>query len=162
MIEFDLLNDDINVLIQKLEEEKNKEITNFKNAIYDLALYGRNKANQNANAMVSGEEREDSSDNQLKRIRETKYTVSYLIYNPNDNATYAEFGTGLVGFISPYSHPTLSWKYDVNNHYEWGWYYTIGNGKKWTMGIPSQPFYFISSEELENECQEFIAKRLRR
>lgn len=161
MIEFDLFSNDIIELIPVLENEKNKIILDFKKAMYYLAMYGREKTINNATLMVNGEELADSMNNQLRKVRETKNTVEFSIYNPTQNATYAEFGTGLVGFIQPYIHPTLSWKYDVNNHYEFGWYYTKDNQRKWSKGIPSQPFYFMSGEELERESIEFIKSRIR-
>lgn len=49
-------------------------------------------------------------------------TNTWQIINLDDRATYAEFGTGLVGSNSPHARANdNSYAYDVNNHGEEGW-----------------------------------------
>lgn len=77
-------------------------------------------------------------------------------------AVYVEFGTGARGKEG--SHPLsgeLGYDYDINNHGEEGWfYYNSETGKSgWTTGMPSRPFMYETTKELELICFK-IAKEV--
>lgn len=82
-----------------------------------------------------------------------------IIFTDCAHACYVEFGTGVVGSGNP--HPTLPWEYDVNGHGENGWYYyDTDSGKvRFTKGLPSRPFMYETSRELEKKAIE-IAKEV--
>lgn len=72
-------------------------------------------------------------------------------------AAYVEIGTGIVGSANP--HPTMPWAYNVNNH-EKGWvYYDERRGQfRFTSGMPSRPFMYLTAQQLQREAGE-IAKQ---
>ena len=98
-------------------------------------------------------------------LREKKMQYLYkegnkgIIFTDCAHACYVEFGTGVVGSANP--HPTLPWEYDVNGHGENGWYYyDTDSGKvRFTKGLPSRPFMYETSRELEKKAIE-IAKEV--
>ena len=78
-----------------------------------------------------------------------------VIFTDCSYAAYVEFGTGIVGAISP--HPTMPWAYDVNGHGEDGWhYYDERSGQwRWTKGKESRPFMYLAARELRDELVKF-------
>ena len=74
---------------------------------------------------------------------------SGIIFTGCDHAAYVEFGTGVVGQRDP--HPTMPWAYDVNGHGEDGWYYWDDGRKRWTKGMPSRPYMYITANVLAKE-----------
>lgn len=77
-----------------------------------------------------------------------------IIFTDCLHAAYVEFGTGIRGSASP--HPTLPWEYDVNGHGEDGWYYyDAEQGRvRFTKGMPSRPFMYETSKDLERRAVE--------
>lgn len=62
----------------------------------------------------------------------------------SDHADYVEFGTGIVGALSPHPKPD-GWTYDTNGHGSAGWfYYDAAHKLHWTAGVPSRPFMYES------------------
>jgi len=82
-----------------------------------------------------------------------------IIFTNCGHAAFVEFGTGVVGAGSP--HPTMPWQYDVNEHGEAGWvYYDEKQGRfRWTKGIPSRPYMYLTARQLE-ERVEAIAREV--
>lgn len=80
-----------------------------------------------------------------------------IIFTNCGHAAFVEFGTGIVGEGSP--HPTMPWAYDVNEHGEAGWvYYDENQGRfRWTKGMPSRPYMYLTARQLEERVME-IAK----
>ena len=75
----------------------------------------------------------------------------WLIYTGCEWAPYVEFGTGLVGSQNPHPDTGLaSWKYDVNEHGEAGWFYFREGEWHWTKGMPSRPFMYETARDLRN------------
>lgn len=66
------------------------------------------------------------------------------------HAAYVEFGTGIVGSMSP--HPTLPWIYDINAHSFDGWTYFKNGQFHWTAGQPAKPFMHNTAQQLANEA----------
>lgn len=76
----------------------------------------------------------------------------WIIYTDCPWAKFVEFGTGMVGKNNP--HPDTSivgWKYDVNEHGEYGWHYFRDGAWHWTKGMPSRPFMYETAAELRQE-----------
>ena len=77
-----------------------------------------------------------------------------IIFTNCGHAAFVEFGTGVVGAGSP--HPTMPWQYDVNAHGEAGWvYYDEKQGRfRWTKGMPSRPYMYLTAKQLEEKVVE--------
>lgn len=82
-----------------------------------------------------------------------------IIFTKCTHACFVEFGTGVKGANSP--HPTKPWLYDTNEHGEDGWYYydTELGRIRFTKGMPSRPFMYETTKELEQKAVE-IAKEV--
>lgn len=74
---------------------------------------------------------------------------SGIIFTGCDHAAYVEFGTGVVGQQSP--HPTMPWQYDVNGHGQAGWHYYDEGRMRWTKGMPSRPYMYLTASALAKE-----------
>ena len=84
----------------------------------------------------------------------------WYIYTDCPWAAYVEFGTGIVGAENPHPDTSIaSWKYDVNEHGEKGWFYFKDDEWHWTKGMPSRPFMFETAQELA-EIVPRIAKEV--
>lgn len=77
-----------------------------------------------------------------------------IIFTDCGHAAFVEFGTGVVGAASP--HPTMPWEYDVNQRGEKGWvYYDEKQGRfRWTKGMPSRPYMYLTAQQLEERVME--------
>ena len=77
-----------------------------------------------------------------------------IIFTDCGHAAFVEFGTGVVGAASP--HPTMPWQYDVKQHGEKGWvYYDEKLGRfRWTKGMPSRPYMYLTARQLEERVSE--------
>lgn len=84
------------------------------------------------------------------------YVVSSAPYS-----AYVEFGTGIVGEMSP--HPdagSFGWAYDVNQHGDLGWWFQDSDGEwHWTAGMISRPFMYETAREL-NDLAGPVAKEV--
>ena len=98
---------------------------------------------------------EIKSNNVIERIGVTHYKIK----NHSEEATYAEFGTGVIGEGTPYPNNDFGWEYDVNEHGEKGWRYIGVDGSLvHTLGYPAFATYYISFNELKDDLDD-IAKR---
>lgn len=141
--------------IEELLYYKNKVRLSEEQSVLKLITEGEVLAKENAKSLINGEGLEEA-------ISQTTSFVSGnsgKIANTSPKATYAEFGTGIVGKSSP--HPNnLGWVYDVNKHGEKGWWFPTNNpslisktGKNgsswgWTKGNESQPFMWETAKQL--------------
>ncbi len=77
-----------------------------------------------------------------------------IIFTDCGHAAFVCFGTGIKGEQSP--HPTMPWEYDVNEHGEKGWvYYDEKQGRfRWTKGMPSRPYMYLTARQLEERVGE--------
>ena len=77
-----------------------------------------------------------------------------IIFTNCGHAAFCEFGTGVVGAASP--HPTMPWEYDINSRGEKGWvYYDEKQGRfRWTKGMPSRPYMYLTARQLEERVVE--------
>lgn len=84
------------------------------------------------------------------------------IYNVNEQATYGEFGTGIVGANSE-KHPTnATWEHDVNGHGTKGWVYMTESGYRWTKGEPAHKVYWIASQRLKKRLARIMKEEIER
>lgn len=73
----------------------------------------------------------------------------WIVFTDCEWAPYVEFGTGIIGMENPHPNPSLaSWKYDVNEHGEKGWFYFKDGEWHWTKGLPSRPFMYETARDL--------------
>lgn len=79
---------------------------------------------------------------------------------------FNEMGTGIVGSKNPHPSPQdafKSWKYDVNEHGEKGWYYPKGDGTRgWTKGLPSRHMFFNAFEDIKGEIGDIVNVEIRK
>ena len=86
----------------------------------------------------------------------------YTIYNTNQQATYGEFGTGIVGLNSD-KHPTITtWDHDVNEHGNKGWVYMTDSGYRWTKGEPAHKVYWKASQRLKRRLARIMKEEIER
>lgn len=78
--------------------------------------------------------------------------AEYIVYTDCPWAQFVEFGTGIVGDENQHPYADVfNWKYDVNEHGEYGWWYwndTEGEWR-WTKGMPSRPFMYETAMQLQ-------------
>lgn len=100
----------------------------------------------------------------------SKYGAVFAVVADSEHAVFVEFGTGQRGEDKPYPYPLpngISWDYNVGKtirqNPETGRYYWFYPGKdgKWhyTEGMPSRPFMYQTSLELQKEVVK-IAKEI--
>lgn len=151
--------------IKKLELE-------FQNAAHDtvkdFTTKGLEIINEKANMLVqphedvSGEEALNNIGNVLSLGKEVS---TARIENNNERAAFIEFGTGMVGMNQPHPTPNVvNWEYYKESIYKkeyegkLGWWY----GSKFREGIPSMPFMYMGSIEIEKQIKEWFGKNLDR
>lgn len=79
---------------------------------------------------------------------------------------FNEMGTGITGLNNPHPNPSeafKSWKYDVNEHGEKGWYYPKDDGSYgWTKGLSSRHMFFDSFNEIKKEIGDIVNVEIRK
>lgn len=92
---------------------------------------------------------------------ETNGNVGHVVSSAPHSA-FCEFGTGIRGASSPHPNPGLvSWRYDVNEHGEEGWWYLGDDGNwHWTAGMPSRPYMYNTANELRQKAGEIVKEVL--
>lgn len=84
----------------------------------------------------------------------------WIIFTGCEWAPFVEFGTGIIGSDNPHPDTGLAnWKYDVNEHGEYGWYYYKEGEWHWTKGMPSRPFMYETGRDLRKIVPK-IAKEI--
>jgi len=154
--------------IDELIKHRDKLIQNQDKIVSRLVYDGVVMAKGNANAMVLGENTDDAIQGTNGEVNGSEGRI----YNNTQGATYAEFGTGIVGSQSP--HPALSgWIYDVNEHGEKGWWFPTNDGRYikkkdkngqgwgWTKGTASQPFMWETAKRLRAITPDTVSKILK-
>lgn len=73
-------------------------------------------------------------------------------------ALYVEYGTGIVGEMTPNDNPegNVEWEYDIHEHRESGWWYfsnADGFGRfRWTKGMPARPYMYNTLRWLQENA----------
>lgn len=150
---FDPFKDSPLELIEFLENNQNK-MEEFESRLHTAVAEDLvTNIKVNAQSMVGSHSSMDSqSESEISRTmsavrdnNEIEYTSpnETKVFNTEEEATYAEFGTGMIGSSSPHPLGGLGWEYDVNSHGERGWRY-IGVGGKLvsTKGYPAFSNYY--------------------
>lgn len=100
----------------------------------------------------------------------SKFGAAFAVVTDSDHAAFVEFGTGSKGEDKPYPYPLpegVSWDYNVGKTIRqnattgaYYWFYP-GNDGLWhyTEGMPSRPFMYLTSLELQKEVVK-IAKEV--
>lgn len=137
--------------LKYFEEMKPGLKAKSKNIVSKAADYALRKAQSNAPSSIAD-----------TLYKQTYGNVKAIVASTADFATYIEFGTGVVGMGTPHPQPSSvepnGWVYDVNAHGEAGWKYIGKDGKlHWTKGVPSKPFMYQATKDLENQLSS-IAK----
>lgn len=99
----------------------------------------------------------------------TEHGAIFAVVADDESAVFVEFGTGIVGQKSPYPYPFpdgVKWEYASGKTIRrladgrYGWFYQDDNGDWWfTEGMPSRPFLYNTSLELQKEVVK-IAKEI--
>ena len=76
-----------------------------------------------------------------------------IIFTDCGHAAFVEFGTGVVGLQNQHPFMNLVTGFDVNEHGEKGWvYYDEKQGRfRWTKGMPSRPYMYLTARQLEEK-----------
>lgn len=145
-IKLSLNGSDIDYALKATQEYKKKVKKYGEKLTKALTEQGVSLAQQNAsymNVYDSGE---------LVNGIDSKYSggKGYIVSNAAHSA-FCEFGTGIVGAMSPHPDPIPGWEYDVNEHGESGWWYYDDKGKRhWTKGMPSRPYMYDTVRMLKD------------
>lgn len=79
---------------------------------------------------------------------------------------FNEMGTGITGANSPHPSPSenfKSWKYDVNEHGEKGWYYPKEDSTYgWTKGLPSRHMFYDAFNDIKDEIGDIVEVELQK
>ena len=77
-----------------------------------------------------------------------------------------EMGTGITGSNNPHPNPSpqfQSWRYDVNEHGEKGWYYPKDDGTYgWTKGLPSRHMFYDTFNDIKDEIGDIVEVELQK
>lgn len=78
-----------------------------------------------------------------------------------DYAVFVEFGTGIVGAVSPHPAPK-NWQYDVNSHGDAGWWYydQKQDRLRWTKGQAASAFVYKTLEFMKKEAAGILKVNL--
>ena len=118
-----------------------------------LFLYETIVANCNNNGIIN-------HTNEIKWSYDEK-TNTGKVYTNDNVIIFNEMGTGITGSNNPHPNPSKefsSWKYDVNNHGEKGWYYPKEDGTfGWTKGLPSRHMFYDAFNTIRPLLKENIA-----
>ena len=88
----------------------------------------------------------------------TKETVIFYIVADSEHAAFVEFGTGQMGEEAPYPYPLpegVEWNYNSGKTIfeispgNYGWFYPRDGKWYFTQGMPSRPFLYETSLELQ-------------
>ena len=101
--------------------EADKLVRDVQDSVIELEPYMRGNMESVAYTSVKEDDRKALMDNRF-RYRRTKYTGTIQMINDNEQATYAEYGYGIVGGSRPYQHgdifggdSAIGWKgYDLD------------------------------------------------
>ena len=79
-----------------------------------------------------------------------------IIFTNCGHCAFVEFGTGVVGLHNQHPFMNLVTGFDVNKHGEKGWvYYDEKQGRfRWTKGMPSRPYMYLTARQLEERVGE--------
>ena len=79
-----------------------------------------------------------------------------IIFTDCGHCAFVEFGTGVVGLHNQHPFMNLVTGFDVNKHGEKGWvYYDEKQGRfRWTKGMPSRPYMYLTARQLEERVGE--------
>ncbi|MDD3230629.1 MAG: HK97 gp10 family phage protein [Oscillospiraceae bacterium] len=77
-------------------------------------------------------------------------------------AVFVEYGTGIVGELSPHPQPAAGWTYDSNGHGESGWTYYDERANQYfhTKGQPANAFVWKTVQYLKQRAKELAQNEL--
>lgn len=88
----------------------------------------------------------------------TKGTAIFYVVADSDHAAFIEFGTGQLGMEGSYPYPFpdgVQWNYNTGKTIfeispgQYGWFYQRDGQWYFTQGMPSRPFMYETSMELQ-------------
>lgn len=112
-------------LAKDIELEAQNLVRSVQDSVIELEPYMRGNMESVAYTSVKEDDRKALMDNKF-RYRRTKYTGTIQMVNDNEQATYAEYGYGIVGGSQPYQNgdifggdSAIGWKgYDLDSRYK--------------------------------------------
>ena len=149
MKEYDIFTGGLDLLKKDIEGMKSAINKSNDEYIIEMVKDTFTFIGEEASKIKTYEERNDALNMNVVKDLTIGKKASALIVNTSQNATYAEYGTGIVGSKTPHTDPVMAWTYDMNNHgYSGWWYRSIAGVPTFTIGIPSQPFMFLTAQRL--------------
>lgn len=170
--DFNLLNGEVNDLIKHLEEQK-KKVKKFESELtkeYTKTLKKQVEGSAheiagmfNGAETVSGDLNRTIHSVRNFNVIDEVSTNHHKLYNSTQEATYAEFGTGVIGSRTPYVKHDIGWEYDVNEHGEGGWLFMGDSGRLIrSKGYPAFSTYYNSFETTKQHIPSISKKVFRR
>ena len=165
---FDLFKGDLGKLKEHLELEKLKVSKFESKVINDVAQDLLNNIQKNAQVIGGLSSTDDveltrtmdsvADFNEIENLGNNHVRVS----NSTQEATYAEFGTGMIGEESPHALNGLGWVYDINSHGERGWRFIGQSGRLvHTLGYPAFSTYHNSFLETKSNLQKIANETMK-
>jgi len=160
-ISMSLSTESIDQAIRKVRELQRKLEKCCNDLIRELTTQGETVAKINVmsmNAVLTG-----ALEESIKGVYNARSRTG-VIFTAVPYAVYVEYGTGIVGEMSPNDNPEgeIEWEYDVNNHRDSGWWYYAsidGVAKfRWTKGMPARPFMYNTLRWLQQNAPDVAAR----
>ena len=158
----------LNELIKDLELEAQHLATSAQDSVFELEPYMQGSMQTFASQSIKDDDRQALMDNKFMRTR-TKYRGKLTMVNDNQQATYAEYGYGIVGKQEPYQNgeifggdSAIGWKgYDLDSRYK------DNEDRHWwhkgmmMWGFTQTPAFFKTFMFLLNDGQKIIGEKIR-
>lgn len=148
----DLFSDGLKNLREIIEYEQQRVLDAGVKMMDDVERDAIPTIQKNANSMVTHDYEAYKAVHNFNEVLRTSL-LEVMVLNNHQQATYSEYGTGIIGSHAPHVDPKMTWEYDVNEHGFRGWRYKTEGGQ-WvhTRGLPSTPVFYISSLEIMGDC----------
>jgi hypothetical protein len=155
-------------LAKDMEQEVERLKYSTMISVMELAPIMRDEMETVANTSIKEDDRKALVDNHF-RTKTTKHTFKLQMINDNQQATYAEYGYGIVGGSQPYQNgdifggdAKIGWKgYDLDSyhkdHYERFWWHK--GMMMW--GFTQTPAFFKTYMFLLSNGQRIIGEKIR-
>lgn len=145
--------------IARLERYQKSFQTRMELFMQKLADYGVERAKEEVQVMDAVFTGELVNSIHSSKIESNAERIIFAVEADSEHTIYVEMGTGIIGATTPYPgklpavyaqgktiHRTKDGKY--------GWYYYGGDGKWYfTEGMPSRPFMYNASTQMQHEIE---------
>jgi len=174
--ENDIMKVGMNDTIQMIKQLENAIIRSNTEMATEIKDKGLSIVRLNAETMVNADEtmmenkKQFATDYNDGRVLRTGIVTEVSIINTSQEATYIEYGTGMVGKSSPHPNPSSSWEYYVDTEHKRklssdlkGWFHkSKESDNKFWIGNESQPFMWQSKLDIQKSMKKWFARLLRK